>query len=146
MKTTEHSRQTRILIVDDEASFTRLLRLNLYGAGNYLVRTVNQAGEALATACGFTPDIVFMDVMMPGFDGGALAARFREEPILSRVPIVFLTAAVTPWELEIRKGWIGGLPFLRKPVEMSAVIDCIERACRTAPGRFQPTARQVCSH
>jgi CheY-like chemotaxis protein len=127
--------KTRILIVDDEASFTRLLKLNLDHTGKYLVRAVNRPREALLTASEFEPDIVLMDVLMPECDGGDLAADFQANPKLNRVPVVFVTAAVKPQELAAHGGCIGGLPFLSKPVQMPAVIDCIERTCRTARTR-----------
>lgn len=128
----------RILIVDDEASFTRMLKLNLHHTGKYLVRDVNRPSEAIAVASQFEPDIVLLDVMMPELDGGDLAARFGVHPKLNRVPVVFMTAAVKPQELVARGGWVGGLPFLGKPVDMPAVIDCIERTCGTPRESLRP--------
>ena len=66
------------------------------------------------------------DVMMPGMDGGELAFRFRENPQLESVPIVFLTAAVTKREVERGGGWVGGAPFLAKPITIPELVDCLE--------------------
>ena len=116
----------RILVVDDEASFTRLLKLNLEQTGLYEVQTENQALEALATARAFKPDLILLDVMMPGQDGGAIAARLRESPSLKEAPIIFLTAAVKKEEVASHKGQIGGLPFLAKPVDLDDLLKHLE--------------------
>jgi DNA-binding response OmpR family regulator len=117
----------RILVVDDEASITRLLKLNLEQTNDYVVRAENQAEAAVAAAEEFKPHLILLDVMMPGLDGGELAARFQANPKLKSVPIVFLTAAATKGEVYARGGKVGGLPFLAKPVEMSEVVACLEQ-------------------
>ncbi len=113
----------RILVVDDEASFTRLLKLNLEQTGGYEVLVENSAVEALAAARRFKPDLVLLDVMMPEMDGGSLAAQLRSSAALENVPIVFLTAAVKKEEVESRRGQIGGFPFLAKPVDLAELVE-----------------------
>src|SRR5687768_9940814 len=89
----------KILVVDDEASITRLLKLNLE-KGAYVVRTENEGTKALAAAKDFKPDLILLDVMMPDIDGGDVAAIIQADPLLCAVPIVFLTAAVKKEEVE----------------------------------------------
>ena len=120
-------KKSRILVVDDEASITRLLKLNLGQTKQYVVRTENDATMALAAAEEFQPDLILLDVMMPDLDGGQLASRFQEHPILKSVPIVILTAAATKKEVYARGGRVGGLPFLAKPVDLAEVVACIEQ-------------------
>jgi DNA-binding response OmpR family regulator len=120
----------RILVVDDQANITRLLKLNLEQTNLYLVRTENDANAALAAAKEFLPDLILLDVMMPGIDGGRLAAQFQASPELKSVPIVFLTAAVTRDEVRLRGGLVGGLPFLAKPVNLSEVLRCLKQHLR----------------
>jgi CheY-like chemotaxis protein len=67
----------RILVVDDEPSITRLLKLNLEETNRYVVRTENDAKAALASAEVFQPDLILLDVMMPDLDGGQLASRLQ---------------------------------------------------------------------
>lgn len=117
----------RILVVDDEASITRLLKLNLEQTNDYDVRTENDATAALAAAEEFKPDLILLDVMMPEMDGGELAASFQANAKLKSVPIVFLTAAATKGEVYARGGKVGGLPFLAKPVELAEVIATIKQ-------------------
>jgi len=116
----------RILVVDDEPSITRLLKLNLEQTGGYEVATENVSTAGLATAERFRPDLILLDVMMPGLDGGNLASVLQASPKLKGVPIVFLTAAVTREEVRERRGLVGGLPFLAKPVNLQEVLACLQ--------------------
>ena len=117
----------RILVVDDEPSITRLLKLNLEQTNEYVVRTENDSATAVAAAEEFQPDLILLDVMMPGLDGGELASRFEANPKLKSVPIVFLTAAATKSEVYARGGKVGGHLFLAKPVELSEVVACLKQ-------------------
>ena len=126
MKTTMNTEKKRILVVDDQASNTRLLKLYLEGTNNYVVREENDAKAAVAAAEEFQPHLILLDVMMPVMDGGELAACFRANPQLKAVPIVFLTAAVTKGEVEASGGHLGGFPFLAKPVVLSEVVACLK--------------------
>jgi two-component system OmpR family response regulator len=123
----EQRPKKRILVVDDEPTITRLLKLNLERTGDYEVRTENAATGALAAAEEFRPNLILLDVAMPGVDGGALAQRIQETPKLGHVPIVFLTALATKEEVLKSHGMIGGLPFLAKPVDMAEVQSCIRK-------------------
>jgi DNA-binding response OmpR family regulator len=114
----------RILIVDDEPAITRLLKLNLEQTGEFVVRTVNSPDAALSAALEFLPDLMLLDVIMPGMDGGYLASMLQESPKLKGVPIVFLTAAVTKTEVKDHPT-IGGYPFISKPLELTEIIACL---------------------
>ena len=121
--------KTRVLIVDDEPSFTRLLKLNFHHTGRYMAETVNDATEAVIAAERFSPDVVLLDVMMPGLDGSEVADRLHAMPRFHNLPIIFLTAAVKKQEVASRGGWCGGIPFVAKPVEFQEVLHHIEAAC-----------------
>lgn len=112
----------RVLIVDDESGFTRLLKLTLEKSGGYVVREENDGTRAWLVAREFAPDIIFLDIVMPKIDGGDVAAQIRSDPSLSHIPIVFMTAIVSSKEGGHE---IGGFPFLAKPVSIDAVKRCI---------------------
>lgn len=118
-------KKKRILVVDDEAGFTRILSLNL--AAHYQVRIENSSARALHSALEFNPDLILLDVMMPGSDGGELAAKFMAHPQFRNTPIVFLTAAVAQGEVNSRGGSIGGFPFLAKPASVEELRACIDK-------------------
>ena len=124
--------KTRILVVDDEVGFTRFLKLNLDGTGRYDARVEDCALKALAAAREFQPDLILLDVMMPGMDGGDVGTRLQKDPVTKDIPIIFVTAAVQKEEVASRHGVIGGLHFVAKPVAFEALLDVIEnRLSRT---------------
>jgi CheY-like chemotaxis protein len=124
--TTKNSPQTthlpRILVVDDEAGFTRLLKANLEATRRYRVLTENNPLIALPAAIHFKPDLILMDVMMPGLDGGDVANLFSKHPDLRDIPIIFLTATVKHAEVDASHGEIGGLHFLSKPISLPELL------------------------
>ncbi len=75
----------------------------------------------------FLPDLILLDVMMPGMDGGDVAAKIKEDKRLSHIPIVFLSAIVKKEETQPTGSNIGGLTFLAKPVKLDDLIACIEK-------------------
>ncbi len=81
----------RILLVDDDPAILRLLDVNFRMEG-FDVETTSHGEEALASAARDTPDVVVLDLMMPGMDGQEILRRLREHPATSDVPVVFLTA------------------------------------------------------
>jgi DNA-binding response OmpR family regulator len=117
----------RILLVDDEVSFTRLLKLNLEQTDDYVVRVENWADRALAAAHEFEPDLVLLDVIMPRIIGSDVAARFREDAHLKATPIVFFTAALGRKTVQDQNGMVGGFPCITKPASVEEVIDRIEQ-------------------
>ena len=117
----------RILVVDDESSITKLLKLNLEKTGDFTVRTENLGTATLSAAREFKPDLVLLDVMMPDMDGGDVAAQLQADPVLQRTPIVFLTAAVKQDELSAKDGIIGGFPYIAKPLNVKGVIGMIQK-------------------
>jgi CheY-like chemotaxis protein len=120
-------KKNRILVVDDEVSFTRLLKLNLEQTGDYEVRVENWPEDVLKAAKDFKPDLILLDVMMPRMFGGDVAARLRAEEEFKKTPIVFLTATVRKQRVQEHEGMISGYPFLAKPASVEEVIDCIEK-------------------
>jgi CheY-like chemotaxis protein len=124
------SQPKRILIVDDEAGFTRLLKLTLEGTKRYLVKEENDGSRALATARHFHPDLILLDIVMPKVDGGDVARQIANDPILKRVKIIFLTAIVS--QKEAHAGGIGGFPFIAKPVSLAALTAMIEETLAPA--------------
>ena len=117
----------RILVVDDEPGITLMLKLNLERTDLYEVAVENSPTHAYLTAMAFHPDLILLDVLMPGKDGGELAEDFQTSPRFSSVPILFLTAAATKKEVSSGNGLIGGLPFLAKPVNFPEVMAAVKK-------------------
>ena len=121
-------RSTRILIIDDEPDFTALLKANLEEAGDFLVRQINDSAKAEKAAREFRPHLCILDVVMPGMDGGDLVAKFREDPELSKIPVMMLTALVeeNP-DSEDGETQTGGLGFVSKTSSFETILACIEK-------------------
>ena len=116
----------KILIVDDEPKFTQMVRLNLEKTGDYEVEEVNDAEQVVETAGRFKPDLVLLDVMMPGMDGGEVYALLKSHRLLKDVPVIFVTAVVSPRESGSRGISSCGKLFLSKPITLDALIVAIE--------------------
>ncbi|MGB5832750.1 MAG: response regulator [Thiohalocapsa sp.] len=116
----------KILLIDDEAALTRIMRLNLEQTGRFEVREENRGSNAVAAAREFQPDLIFLDVMMPDMDGDEIAEQLDGDPELRYIKYVFLTAIVTKSETGDGAAEISGKTFLAKPVkrdELLAVVD-----------------------
>jgi two-component system, OmpR family, response regulator len=120
----------RILVVDDEPSVTRNLKLNLESGGGYDVFVENHSANALTAARIFRPDLILLDVMMPGMDGGEVAARLRVDPLFRNTPIIFLTALVSNEETDGHEMLSGAETFLAKPVDIGELKQTVEEHIR----------------
>ena len=120
-------KKKRILLIDDEADFTSLVKLNLEETGEYEVREENRPEHALTAARAFKPDLILLDVLMPNVDGGAVAAQLKADRTLQDTPLVFLTALVSRGEAYARGNVAGGHPFVAKPVSPKELLAFIEQ-------------------
>jgi CheY-like chemotaxis protein len=117
----------KILVVDDEEGFTKLVKLNLERTGRYEVRTESKGLLGLAAAKEYKPDLIFLDIIMPDLDGGDVCYQLENDKETKSIPIVFLTAVAKKEEVRENWGTIGGHPFIAKPVSARELIDCIEK-------------------
>ncbi len=117
----------KILVVDDEVGFTRLLQMNLEKTGKYKVTVVNDSTKALETARMLKPDLALLDIVMPGMDGGDLVAQMKADPALTNVPVLMLTALVGKNEAsQDAVVQSGNLLMLGKPVRLNVLVQAIE--------------------
>jgi DNA-binding response OmpR family regulator len=128
----------RILIIDDEVSFARMVKINLEKTGAFEVRVENRAAAAVPAAREFRPDLVLLDVIMPNMDGGDVAKQIKRDRTLRGTPIVFLTATVSKREAGEGGFNSGGELFLAKPVSVEALIACINEHVRKPGAQVQP--------
>ncbi|MDA0577541.1 MAG: response regulator [Verrucomicrobia bacterium] len=88
-----------ILMIDDEPEYCEILRMRLEAHG-FNVVTAPDGAKGLKEALLQPPDLILLDIMLPGLDGGDIAHRLRSEPPLSKIPVLFLTAAISAEEAE----------------------------------------------
>jgi len=116
----------RILLVDDEADIRQVARLALEALGGFDVRECSSGLAAPDAAAGFVPDLILMDVMMPGQDGPATLKILRATPGLAQIPIVFMTAKVQPQEVSAFRS-LGALDVIAKPFDPMTLAQTVRR-------------------
>jgi len=117
----------RILIVDDDVAVADSLGRALERLGGYEVRTENRGDRAVAAVRSFSPDLVLLDIVMPGMDGDAVAVTIKEDPELSSTRIAFLTGLVSEEELGGSAVDQGGHWIIPKPVEPQALVALVAK-------------------
>jgi DNA-binding response OmpR family regulator len=111
----------RVLIVDDEAAIRELCRVNLVLAGHEVIEAPDGV-KALEAARTQHPDLMFLDVLMPGMSGWEVLTALRADPQTADIPVVMLTALNS--EDDQIRGWEGGVvEYLTKPFNPLALAD-----------------------
>ena len=123
---------TRVLVIDDEAPIRLLCRVNLEAEG-MIVLEARDGTTGLETARAATPDVILLDVMMPGLDGWRVAEQLLVDPTTNGIPIIFLTARAE-FRDRARGLDIGGVDYVTKPfnpLELAPLVeDVIARVDR----------------
>lgn len=112
---------SKILLVEDDPDIQLITRLSLEVGGGYEVRVCSSGAEAVQAAAIFAPDMVLLDVMMPGMDGLAAMDALRKLPGMAMTPMVFFTANTQD---QLRQDLLrrGALGVIVKPVEPNALV------------------------
>ena len=90
----------RLLVVDDDPNIRKLAAMSLKKVGGFDVVTAESGQEALDIAATYQPDVIVLDVMMPGLDGKQTLMRLKSMPGLRAVPVVLLTAKLAGNEID----------------------------------------------
>lgn len=106
----------RILYVEDEPDIQAVARIALEMVGGFQVKVCSSGEEALREAENFAPDMILLDVMMPGMDGPSTLQALRENPALADTPVAFMTAKVQPAEVAHYKS-LGARGVIAKPFD-----------------------------
>lgn len=121
---------TRVLIVEDDRSIARLVELELAHRG-FEVRRAHDGPSGLDAAAGFRPDVVVLDIMLPGMDGVGVLKRLRAGG--SRVPVIMLTARDAPSD-KIHSLDLGADDYLTKPFDVGELAARIRALLRRVEG------------
>lgn len=89
----------RVLVVDDEDAIREIAQLSMEVVGGHRATSASSGAEALDRAVADPPDVILLDVMMPGLDGPATVARLQADPRTRNIDVVLLTAKVRPNDL-----------------------------------------------
>ncbi|MDX2271144.1 MAG: response regulator [Cyanobacteriota bacterium] len=106
----------RILLVEDDPDIQAVAKLALEAVGGFTVNICSSGREALQMAPQFSPDLILLDVMMPGMDGPSTLKALRELATFPTVPVIFMTAKVQTHEVEGYKQ-LGAMDVISKPFD-----------------------------
>ena len=125
-------RAARVLIVDDERQNRTLLEVMLEPDG-YALATAESGDSALAMVGQFAPDLILLDIMMPGMNGYVVTSRIKENAATKHIPVVLLSA------LDDRSSKAHGLgagadAFLGKPINRAELLQTVRQLLRAVPG------------
>jgi two-component system OmpR family response regulator len=112
----------RILYVEDEDDIRMVGEMSLVDVGGFEVLTCSSGAEAVAAAAKFAPDLLLLDVMMPGMDGPSVLKTLRGEPATAAVPAIFMTAKIMAAEIAELKAY-GALDVVPKPFDPMTLPD-----------------------
>jgi DNA-binding response OmpR family regulator len=115
---------TKVLVIDDEAPIRLLCRVNLEAEGMQVLEAAD-GSTGLAHARNDAPDVILLDVMMPGLDGWRVAEQLLVEPETRKIPIVFLTARAE-FRDRARGIDIGGVDYVTKPFNPLELAPLVE--------------------
>jgi CheY-like chemotaxis protein len=125
----------RIMLVEDDPDIQFITRLSLETGGGYDVRVCGSGADALRSARAYRPDLILLDMMMPGMDGVATMNELRKLPEMAAIPVVFFTANA---QREVQQDLLrrGALGVVVKPIEPLVLVEQI----RTLWQRFAAAA------
>jgi two-component system OmpR family response regulator len=130
----------KVLLVDDDADLRRLGKLSLSKVGGWEVVVAASGPEAVALAASELPDVVLLDVSMPGMDGPTVLRTLRDDPRTAHLPVVFVTARALPEEIRslVAAGAVG---VITKPFDAMKLPAQIRGLLSLAPGEAPPAVK-----
>jgi two-component system OmpR family response regulator len=137
MSSAPAQRRARLLVVDDEPVILELLAGALRFAG-FDVLTAATGAEALRAAAAGRPDLILLDVMMPGCNGFEVIRRIHDSG--PRIPVIFLTARDTPRD-RVAGLSLGGDDYITKPFSLDEMLARISAVLRRSTGEAEPASR-----
>jgi two-component system OmpR family response regulator len=116
----------RVAHVDDDDDLLAIVRLALQATAGMQVESCESGAKALEVIPGFEPDVILVDLLMPGMSGLETVARLRERMDLSHVAVAFATGLEDPEQLR-RMSEAGAVAIIHKPFDAFALADRIQR-------------------
>ncbi len=114
-----------VLLVDDDMNIRTLAQMGLEGLTDWNVELAGSGAEAIAKATALKPDLIILDVMMPGMDGPTTLGELRKIEALQGIPVIFMTAKAQTHEVELYQK-MGAKGIITKPFDPMTLPDDIQ--------------------
>ncbi|MDD5561648.1 MAG: response regulator [Candidatus Omnitrophica bacterium] len=118
--------KNKVLVVDDEADFTKLLKSNLEETGKYEVLALANANDIISQVHGFKPDIILLDIIMPGTKGIEVCEILNKDIIGRSIPIVIISALAKDAD-KYKAYRVGVVDYMEKPIEIERLMAKIDK-------------------
>lgn len=121
---------SKILHIEDEPDIQEVVRIALEDVGGFTSAVASSGKEGLALAQSFAPDVILLDVMMPGMDGPSTLKALRACPGTACIPVIFMTAKVQTQEIDRYKA-LGALGVISKPFDPMTLAEEVNALWRS---------------
>ncbi len=122
-------KKKKIMVVDDERDFLAITKINLEEVGPYEVLAVPNAKDIIAQVHAFKPDLIVLDVLMPGVDGMDACKMLNDDALGRNIPVIILSALDKNVD-RLKAYKLGIVDYLTKPIEETDLIAKIEKALK----------------
>lgn len=123
----------KILYVEDSPFIRKVTQVALETVGGFTLKVCEHGEEALEVGPIFDPDLILLDVMMPGMDGPTTLAALRRVPSMKDTPVIFMTGKVQPEEIQSYRD-LGALDVIAKPFDSMKLADLVRSIWARAEG------------
>lgn len=120
----------RIMVIDDEEDFTKMIKMRLESSGSYEVKVLPQVKDILVSVHAFKPDVILLDLLMPVIGGLEVCKMLNNDPIGINIPIIILSALDKDAD-KMMAYKLGIVDYLEKPIDSGRLISSIEKAIKS---------------
>lgn len=119
----------KVMVVDDEENFLKIVKLNLEESGQYEVLTLPNAKNIISEMHRFRPDVLLLDLLMPSEGGIEVCEELNNDALGSKVPII-IVSGLDKEQDKLKAYKLGVIEYLTKPIDLKTMMNVIEKALR----------------
>ncbi len=123
----------KIILVEDEPDIQTVAKIALETLGKFAVQVYGSGSQVIQQADSLSADLILLDVMMPDMDGISVLEKLRTIPHAAKIPVIFMTAKVSPSEIITYKNY-GAIGVIAKPFDPMSLADTVRKIWRESYG------------
>jgi len=117
----------KILIIDDEVTFAKVLKFNLVETGKYEVLVESRGKEGLETARKRRPDLIILDLIMPDISGEQVLSQLKNQSVTKDIPVIILSSKITEEEIKKENIRLPKCTLLAKPIDIDKFLSIVDK-------------------